>query len=130
MTNFKLLGAICLLFVAGAYAAQHMPEGVKEMKAENGTTVLANTKGMTLYTYSKDESDKSMCTGTCAQNWPPLTAAADAKAEGDWKVITREDGTKQWAYKDKPLYTFAHDTKAGEVKGHGMGNGAWQVATP
>jgi predicted lipoprotein with Yx(FWY)xxD motif len=128
--RLKLLGVLCLLFAAGVYAAQNMPRGVKEMKSDSGMTVLADAKGMTLYTYSKDENDKSMCNGKCAMNWPPLMAPANAKAEGDWMVVTREDGTKQWAYKGKPLYTFANDTKPGETKGNGMGNGVWQVATP
>jgi len=127
----KLLGVLCLLFAAGVYAAQTMPSGVKEMKASSGSTVLANSKDMTLYTYSKDtEPDKSMCNGACAMNWPPFMAPANAKPEGDWTVIAREDGAKQWAYKGKPLYTFAHDTKPGETAGEGMGKGAWQIAKP
>ena len=128
--SLKFLAVMCLLFAAALYAAQTMPSGVKEMKTDSGTTVLANSKGMTLYTYNKDEKDKSMCNGTCATNWPPLMAAANAKSEGAWMVITREDGTKQWAYNGKPLYTFAHDTKAGETKGNGMGDGAWEIAKP
>lgn len=128
--GLKLFGVLCLFFAAGLYAAQTMPSGVKEMKADSGSTVLANAKGMTLYTYSKDEKDKSMCNGACAMNWPPLMASANAKPEGDWMVITREDGTKQWAYNGKPLYTFARDTKPGETKGNGMGKGAWQIAAP
>lgn len=87
--SLKLLAGSFLLFAAGLYAAQTMPGGVKEMKADSGTTVLADSKGMTLYTYSKDETGKSMCNGTCATNWPPLMASADAKSEGDWTVVTR-----------------------------------------
>ena len=32
------------------------------------------------------------------------------KDAGDWTVVTRDDGSKQWAYKGKPLYTFFRDT--------------------
>jgi predicted lipoprotein with Yx(FWY)xxD motif len=45
---------------------------------------------------------------------------ARAKAEaadkdiGDWKVITRDDGSKQWAYKGKPIYYFVVDKAAGD----------------
>jgi predicted lipoprotein with Yx(FWY)xxD motif len=66
--SLKWLAVGCLLFAAGAYAAQTMPRGVKEMKADDGMTVLANSKGMTLYTFGKDGSDKSMCNGKCAMN--------------------------------------------------------------
>ncbi len=43
-------------------------------------------------------SGKSMCNGGCAQNWPPLMAAADDSAMGDWTLIKRDDGSAQWAY--------------------------------
>ena len=48
-------------------------------------------------------------------------AAADggsgATASGDWSVVTRDDGSKQWAYKGKPLYTWVKDQKAGRQDG-------------
>ena len=76
---------------------------------------LVDGKGMTLYIFDKDTAGKSNCNGQCATNWPPLTAAADAKPSGDWTVVTRDDGSKQWAYKGKPLYTFHKDAKPGDV---------------
>jgi predicted lipoprotein with Yx(FWY)xxD motif len=93
--------------------------------------VLTNSAGMTLYTFDKDAagSGKSVCNGPCAANWPPLMAAADAKASGDYTVITRDDGGKQWAYKGKPLYLWAKDSKPGDKTGDGVIN-AWHVARP
>jgi predicted lipoprotein with Yx(FWY)xxD motif len=90
---------------------------------------LADAKGMTLYVFDKDTAGKSTCNGQCATNWPPLSAAADAKASGDWTIVTRDDGAKQWAYKGKPLYTWAKDTKAGDVTGDGVNN-VWHIAQP
>ncbi len=55
--------------------------------------------GMTLYTFDKDSEGKSVCNGPCATNWPPLMAAADAKATGDWTIVARDDGSKMWALK-------------------------------
>lgn len=92
--------------------------------------VLTDTKGMTLYTFAKDADGKSACNGPCATNWPPLKAGADAKAMGDWSVITRDDGSKQWAYKGKPLYAWVKDTKPGDITGDGFLNGAWSLAKP
>ena len=67
--------------------------------------------GMPLYTFARDTTPgKSACNGPCATAWPPLSAAATDKDAGDWTVITREDGSKQWAYKGQPLYTYAKDT--------------------
>ena len=99
-----------------------------------GTTekgkVLTDAKGMSLYTFAKDADGKSACNGPCATNWPPLAASADAKAMGDWTVITRDDGAKQWAYKGKPLYAWTKDTKPGDTTGDGFLNGAWSLARP
>jgi predicted lipoprotein with Yx(FWY)xxD motif len=92
--------------------------------------MYVDAKGMTLYTFDKDAGGKSMCNGPCATNWPPLTATADAKPMGAWTVVTRDDGAKQWAYKGKPLYTWAKDTKPGDTTGDGFMNGVWHVAKP
>jgi len=90
--------------------------------------VMTNSAGMTLYTFDKDAagSGKSTCNGPCATNWPPLLAAADAKATGDYTIITRDDGAKQWAYKGKPLYLWIKDAKPGDRTGDGFNN-AWRL---
>lgn len=95
-------------------------------KAADGT--LVDEKGMTLYTFDKDAGGKSACNGPCAANWPPLVAGANASPAGDYSVITRDDGAKQWAYKGKPLYGWTKDTKPGDKTGDGMLNGAWHAA--
>jgi predicted lipoprotein with Yx(FWY)xxD motif len=92
--------------------------------------VLTDGKGMTLYTFDKDSGGKSACNGPCAGNWPPLMAAASDKAEGGYTVIKRDDGSMQWAYKGKPLYTWKNDKKAGDITGDGFLNGAWHIAQP
>lgn len=91
---------------------------------------LVDAKSMTLYTFDKDMAGKSACNGPCATNWPPLAAPATATATGSYTVVTRDDGSKQWAYKDKPLYTWAKDSKPGDITGDGFLNGAWHVAQP
>ena len=60
---------------------------------------------------------------------PEIVNAADAKTTGDWTVIVRDDGSKQWAYKGKPLYKWMDDHKPGEVDGDGRNN-VWHVASP
>ncbi|MDD1140199.1 hypothetical protein M5G22_21770 [Pseudomonas sp. TNT2022 ID233] len=88
--------------------------------------MMVDHKGMTLYTFDKDSGGKSMCNGDCAKNWPPLMAPADAKAEGKWTVIKRDDGMMQYAYDGKPLYTFMKDTKPGDMTGDKMKD-VWHV---
>jgi predicted lipoprotein with Yx(FWY)xxD motif len=61
--------------------------------------------------------------------WPPLAAAASATGAGDYTVIAREDGIRQWAYKKRPLYTWKNDQKPGDIGGDGIG-GVWHIAQP
>jgi predicted lipoprotein with Yx(FWY)xxD motif len=90
--------------------------------------VLTGTNGMTLYTFDRDAagSGKSVCNGPCAVNWPPLMASATDAASGDYSIITRDDGAKQWAYKGQPLYFWIKDTKPGDKTGDGF-NKVWHV---
>ena len=88
--------------------------------------MMVDHKGMTVYTFDKDTGGKSMCNADCAKMWPPMMAPAGAKAEGEWTIIKRDDGTMQWAYDGKPLYTFMKDEKPGEMKGDGM-KSVWHV---
>ena len=90
---------------------------------------LVDGKGMTLYVFDRDTAGASNCNGQCATNWPPLMASADAKVSGQWTVVTRSDGGKQWAYKGKPVYAFAKDAKPGDVAGDGV-NSVWHIAAP
>ena len=90
---------------------------------------LVDAKGLTLYTFDRDATGKSNCNGQCATNWPPLMAGVDAKASGDWTIVTRDDGGKQWAYKGKPLYYWKDDKKAGDAEGDNRNN-IWHVIAP
>lgn len=90
---------------------------------------LVDGKGMTLYIFDRDGTGKSNCNGQCASNWLPLASAADAVSSGDWTIVTRDDGHKQWAYKGKPLYTWSKDAKPGDTTGDGV-NSVWHIAAP
>lgn len=92
--------------------------------------VLTNESGMTLYVFDKDSGGKSACNGPCAGNWPPLMAAANSAPTGQYTIIARDDGSKQWAYKGRPLYSWKNDKKPGDISGDGFLNGAWHIAQP
>ena len=106
------LAALAITLSASAVMAAGAPAAVK-----NG--VLATPSGATVYTFDKDVagSGKSACNGPCAQAWPPVMAEASDMAMGDWTIVTRDDGSKQWAYKGWPLYTFSKDAKPGDMSG-------------
>ena len=130
MFNNIIPTTIFALALAGASAAvAQAPMPAKVADTAKGKA-LADAKGMTLYVFDKDTAGKSACNGACATNWPPLTAAADAKAANGFTIVTREDGSKQWAYRAKPLYTWAKDTKPGDITGDGLNGNTWHVAVP
>ena len=88
--------------------------------------MMVDHKGMTLYTFDKDSGGKSMCNDDCAKNWPPMMAPAGATADGKWSVIKRDDGTSQYAYDGKPLYTFVKDKAPGDMTGEKLKD-VWHV---
>lgn len=121
----SILTAALALSATAALADHHAAAGFQYQQSTLGK-VLANAKGMTLYTFDKDMPGKSNCNGGCASAWPPMMATKDAKADGDFSVITRDDGHPQWAYKGMPLYTWIKDKKAGDVSGDMVKN-VWHV---
>jgi predicted lipoprotein with Yx(FWY)xxD motif len=99
----------------------------------NGTAVLTNSAGFTLYWFVPDTSNMSKCTGSCATYWPPVKgpATAGSGVTGTLSTITRPDGTMQTAYDGHPLYTYAGDTAPGQAKGNGLNlsGGVWHEVT-
>ena len=92
---------------------------------------LTDTSGKTLYTFAKDTSGTSACTGACLAKWPAFNAnpisAPSVLMPADFSVVTRADGVNQTAYMDRPLYYFAGDAKPGDMNGQGFNN-AWYAA--
>ena len=104
-----------------------------DMTTINGTAVVTNSKGMTLYWFVPDSSTASKCTGSCATYWPPVTGpvTAGSGVTGTLGTITRADGTKQATYDGHPLYTYIGDKAAGQAKGNGLNlsGGLWYEMT-
>jgi predicted lipoprotein with Yx(FWY)xxD motif len=98
----------------------------------SGGTILTSAGGYALYYYSEDKpgSGTSVCTGSCATAWPPLTGTVQAPPgvtlPGPLGTITRADGTKQVTIKGYPIYLYAGDHSAGQDSGNGVG-GVWHV---
>jgi predicted lipoprotein with Yx(FWY)xxD motif len=93
-------------------------------------TVLANSRSHTLYHLTVEKKGHFICTGACTQLWHPLHPRKGHSPTGvsHLGVVTRPDHTKQITYKGFPLYTFAQDTKKGDVKGQGFKDvGTWTV---
>ena len=123
--SFSLTLAALVVAVPMAQAAGYAGGAIKTMKTDKGT-VLVDEKGMTLYSFDKDGKGASNCYGACAVNWPPLTAAKDAKPQGKFSIVERKDGAAQWAVSGKPLYLWGKDKKPGDTTGDGV-KGVWHV---
>ena len=121
MKSFSTSAALCASLFAALTTLAHA-----EPAARMAGGKLVDAAGMTLYTCDMDAGGKSKCNGPCAALWPPAMAAADAKAEGDLSVVTRDDGTRQWAYKGKPVYLYSADRKAGDATGDNFKD-VWHV---
>ena len=95
---------------------------------------LSDRTGFTLYRFDDDRNDvdgdgagDSDCNGGCAVTWPPLYAGASDRAQGDFSIIDREDGSRQWAYQGDPLYFFTGDATTTDVNGV---YGTWFTVSP
>ena len=105
------------------------------MLKENATVgkILTDSKGMTLYYFSKDTKDNSVCLDGCKDAWPIFYKENLNLGNGlnkeDFATITRTDGSMQTTYKGWPLYYFASDNAADEIKGEGVKD-VWFVAKP
>jgi predicted lipoprotein with Yx(FWY)xxD motif len=100
------------------------PSLAQAIKSTDG--LMSDAQGKTLYIFTKDEANKSNCTGGCLAVWPAFVPKPEAKANGDLGIITREDGTRQWTHKNRPLYYYVGDTKAGDKTGDKQG-GVWFI---
>jgi predicted lipoprotein with Yx(FWY)xxD motif len=117
-------------------AAQSSGLTISTAKGSVGT-YLVGSSGRALYMFAADHNGKSACSGSCAQNWPPLTSSSTPKAAGgvnasDFGSIVRSNGTKQVTYNSRPLYYFIGDSGAGMTSGEGSSafGAKWWLMTP
>jgi predicted lipoprotein with Yx(FWY)xxD motif len=90
---------------------------------------LVDRSGVSLYTYDRDVAygGKSVCTAACLETWRPFLAAPGARRVGEFALIPREAGERQWVYRGKPLFRYAGDRAPGDTYGHGADN-LWRMA--
>lgn len=129
MSRIRNLFVLGVIAIASGCATSQVAQTGPAVSETSVGNALVDASGMTLYTYDMDSRGKSACTGLCASVWPPARAGADARPRDGFTVITRPDGTRQWAYHGAPLYAYADDHRPGDAKGDGA-EGVWHVARP
>ncbi len=108
---------------------------IKTANASGIGTILVDAGGKTVYTLTKNGAAVP-CTGACLTVWPPvlLPAGTDTATGGSGVTglaVVSATGGKQVTSKGLPVYTFANDTAAGDVKGDGLSSfgGTWHAVT-
>jgi predicted lipoprotein with Yx(FWY)xxD motif len=97
---------------------------------------ISSSNQHTLYVFGADTSGVSNCTAAsgCTGVWPPYTAPAGTVAPSGtgFSIITRSDGSLQWAYNGAPLYEYVGDSAAGQNNGNGLTEfgGLWSTGRP
>ena len=114
-----------------AMAGIKLPDGIStaEIVAAGGQAFV-DAHAHTLYVFNGDlKSDTTACAAgaECVNHWLPVLAAELANPVGDFAVVSRPDGTKQWAYQGQPLYTFDGDLEKGDSNGRAA-DSRWRVA--
>jgi predicted lipoprotein with Yx(FWY)xxD motif len=117
-------------------AAQTRPAMVKVANSRLGK-ILVDSRGRTLYLFTKDSGSRSTCTGACATPWPPLLADGTTTVSGGALAsmvgtTRRSDTTPQVTYNGHPLYLFAKDKSPGDTNGEGVSafGGSWFAVSP
>jgi predicted lipoprotein with Yx(FWY)xxD motif len=126
MTMKPILLFAGLAFAAPAWAnPPQTPVDVSIFQEEGRYVPRTSETSMPIYTFDNDRPGVSNCNDACAERWPPLIATPHMEPVGDFTLVIRKDRQNQWAWKGKPLYTFAGDEPA-KPRGDGIG-GVWHL---
>ncbi|MHB1205663.1 MAG: COG4315 family predicted lipoprotein [Rhodospirillaceae bacterium] len=79
--------------------------------------LLVNTAGFAVYSWDGDSPNKSNCDATCLKSWSPVLAAETSQPQGEWSIVQRSPGIRQWALRKNPLYTYIAETKPRSLSG-------------
>jgi predicted lipoprotein with Yx(FWY)xxD motif len=106
-----------------------LPAGIaiKELP-DAAVFALVDRGGYTLYTFGGgDVGEAQRCAATTCKKWQPLRAPQLDVAVGDFSILERDDGIRQWAYQGGLLYKYADDLAPGYAEGVGV-DPRWTVA--
>lgn len=79
--------------------------------------LLTTAKTYSVYVYDRDTPETSACDDECARTWQPILAPALARALGEWSIVERSAGVRQWSFRGQPLYTYVLDQQAWSQEG-------------
>jgi len=131
-----LAAGVAIAAVAAMAGTRASGGTVMTAKSSKYGVILVGASGKTLYRFSRDGKNVSVCKGACAGFWPPLVLKAGVKPKAGSGVsagllgtMKRSKGLVQVTYAGFPLYWYSGDHKSGDVNGEGFKdyNGQWFV---
>jgi predicted lipoprotein with Yx(FWY)xxD motif len=99
--------------------------GIVSIQSVDGTDVLVDSAGRTLYTADVEQGGRILCTGPCTSFWDPIGASAQevdsasTDLDLDLGLIKRPDGGEQLTFAGLPLYSFTEEGP-GQLDGDGF----------
>ncbi len=121
-----------LLTTAGLAEAGGGQTKLQLRNTKKAGKILANSRGFTVYMFTKDKPNTDNCNSTCQRVWPPVMAKGTVVAGPGVKksligTITLSNGKKQVTYAKHPLYTYIVDGGPGETSyiGTFQSGGKW-----
>lgn len=109
-----------------------VPPGFAVKTTFNGR-LLTTDKNDSVYSFELDTAEEARCLGDCLRNRKPLLAPELARPKGEWSILERSPGVRQWVYRGKPLYTHTLDQHSWSLQGsdeQGWSNVYTQPAPP
>ncbi len=109
----------------GAAARASGDSGLVKVQDVDGTEVLVDSEGRTLYSAEVERDGRILCTDACESFWDPVEASAgaaeSASADLDLElgVVERPEGDRQLTLDERPLYTFTEEGP-GQLDGDGF----------
>src|SRR5260221_870811 len=131
-----MLVMLVMLAISPVYAQDATKEAtftVGLSSSKNLGKFLVGKDGLTLYSFTPDGVNTSVCYDKCATAWPPLTVdsadklATDPNIPGTFVTFARKDGALQVTYNGMPLYYWFKDAKAGDTTGNRITRTWWVV---
>jgi len=98
----------------------NVPPGFDVISTVNGRMLVTVTVHASVYTFEQDTASKVACMDECLRRWTPILAPEFAKPSGEWSLVVRSPGIRQWAFRGKPLYTHVADMPYRSLRGRSI----------
>ena len=116
-----LIATVLLALTAAAPAGAGSGGAKLQLRKTKVGTILVNSRGFTVYAFTKDTRNRDNCGSACLRFWPPVATAGRPIAGPGVRssligTIRLKNGVEQVTYAGHPLYTYSQDTRPAETK--------------